>query len=59
MLWRFLIRLGLKKKESVKVNDGKNDNINPVVITGFAINGNKLLVLIWLGLLNFRKRSFI
>ena len=27
MLWRFLIRLGLKKKESVKVNDGKNDNI--------------------------------
>ena len=31
------------KKVSVKVNAGKNDNINPVVITGFAINGNKII----------------
>ena len=32
---------GLKKKESIKVD--KNDNINPAVITGFAINGNKII----------------
>ncbi len=33
----------VEKKESVKVNAGKKDNINPVVITGFAINGNKII----------------
>ena len=44
----------VEKKESIKVNDWKNDNINPVVITRFAINEIKLLVLIWLVLLNFR-----
>ena len=34
---------GLKKKESIKVDVEKNDNINPAVITGFAINGNKIV----------------
>jgi len=35
-------QVGLKKRK-FKVNAGKNDNINPVVITGFAINGNKII----------------
>ena len=33
----------MKKKESIKVDVEKNDNINPAVITGFAINGNKIV----------------
>lgn len=46
-------QFGFQKKESVNVNVEKNSNINPAVITGFAINGNKIVSVDMAGFVKF------
>lgn len=47
---------GLKKKESVKVNSNENENINPAVITGFAIKGDEIVSVDMAGFVKFWKK---